>query len=196
MRKRYTAVLTTLTIVIPTYAGAASPAPALLEGDERTACEVILCLSTGQRPSECTPPLKRFFSIRHRKPHKQLRKRMDFLSMCPDGGAVDDTYRKVLATSGQTCQMDSLLSYLNGYKGDPDFAPTMPAHCEAYAKHPLTYAVVLPVQQELCAEVYHYEYGYNVKHCIVRWVDPTLAGTPAAEAAALREIEDDLAKSY
>ncbi|MCR8679887.1 MULTISPECIES: TrbM/KikA/MpfK family conjugal transfer protein [Campylobacter] len=32
-----------------------------LTGDRKTACEVLLCLSSGTRPSECNPPLARFF---------------------------------------------------------------------------------------------------------------------------------------
>lgn len=48
-----------------------------LDGDARTACEVILCLSTGSRPDQCSPPLRRFFSIK--KPWK----RVNFLRLCP-----------------------------------------------------------------------------------------------------------------
>ncbi|WP_211831057.1 TrbM/KikA/MpfK family conjugal transfer protein [Kistimonas asteriae] len=55
----------------------------LLQGDQRLACEAILCLSTGQPPSECKPALERYFGIRHKKPWKQARARQDFLNMCP-----------------------------------------------------------------------------------------------------------------
>lgn len=177
-------------------ASAATPTPALLSGDERTACEVILCLSTGQRPSACSDPLRRFFSIRHRRPHKQIRKRMEFLDLCPDGGAVDRDYHRVLATSGQSCDMESLLTYLNGYEGDPEGAPTVPRHCELYARHPLTYAIEVPVQREYCAEIFNYEYGYRMEHCIQRWVDPGRAETAETEAAMLREIEADAAERW
>ena len=39
----------------------------VLSGDTRLACEAILCLSTGQRPSECTPSLDRYFGIKMRQ---------------------------------------------------------------------------------------------------------------------------------
>lgn len=40
-----------------------SPDMELLTGDTRLACEAILCLSTGERPSECQPAIRRYFSI-------------------------------------------------------------------------------------------------------------------------------------
>ena len=39
----------------------------VLTGDTRLACEAVLCLSSGDRPSECAPSIKRYFSIRHKK---------------------------------------------------------------------------------------------------------------------------------
>lgn len=55
----------------------------LLEGDERTACEAILCLSSGDRPSECSPPIEKYFSIKHKRLSDTLRARRDFLNLCP-----------------------------------------------------------------------------------------------------------------
>ncbi|MDD5785942.1 MAG: TrbM/KikA/MpfK family conjugal transfer protein [Campylobacter lanienae] len=55
----------------------------VLTGDRKTACEVLLCLSSGQRPSECNPPLARFFAIKAKKPWKTLQMRRDFLALCP-----------------------------------------------------------------------------------------------------------------
>lgn len=54
-----------------------------LTGDARTACEVILCLSSGSRPSECNAPIRRYFSIKAKKWHKTLAKRRAFLDLCP-----------------------------------------------------------------------------------------------------------------
>lgn len=56
----------------------------LLTGDERTACEVILCLSSGTRPSECNPPIRKFLSIKARKWHQTVTKRKNFLKLCPN----------------------------------------------------------------------------------------------------------------
>lgn len=58
-------------------------APDLLTGDTRLACEAILCLSSGERPSECDPALKRFFSISHKRWRDTLKARKDFLNLCP-----------------------------------------------------------------------------------------------------------------
>jgi hypothetical protein len=69
-----------LAALVVALGSTASPARAqnILSGDVRTACEVILCLSApGARPEECTPPLKKFFSIK--KPWK----RVNFLRLCP-----------------------------------------------------------------------------------------------------------------
>lgn len=55
----------------------------LLTGDARLACEAILCLSSGERPSECAPSLERYFSIKFKKPHKTIRARKNFLNLCP-----------------------------------------------------------------------------------------------------------------
>lgn len=54
-----------------------------LTGDTRLACEAILCLSTGNRPSECNPSIRRYFSIKHRRLHNTIRARHDFLRQCP-----------------------------------------------------------------------------------------------------------------
>ena len=44
-------------------ATAAQADDGLFTGDARLACEAVLCLSSGTRPSECAPLLKRCFSI-------------------------------------------------------------------------------------------------------------------------------------
>ena len=58
-------------------------AESVLTGDPKLACEAILCLSSGKRPTECAPSLNRYFSIRHRKLHQTLNARTDFLRLCP-----------------------------------------------------------------------------------------------------------------
>lgn len=55
----------------------------LLTDDVRLACEAVLCLSSGECPSECAPSLERYFSIKFRKPHKTIRARKNFLNLCP-----------------------------------------------------------------------------------------------------------------
>ena len=62
-----------------------SPNIDVLTGDARTACEVILCLSSanGRGISECQPPIRKYFSIRAKKWSDTLRKRRKFLDLCP-----------------------------------------------------------------------------------------------------------------
>ena len=59
----------------------------LLTGDTRLACEAILCLSTGNRPSECSPSIKRYFSIDHKKISDTIKERKNFLNLCPSANA-------------------------------------------------------------------------------------------------------------
>lgn len=54
-------------------------------GDKRTACEVILCLSSSTKPQECNAPIKKFFSIKAKKWWKTLELRRNFLNLCPTG---------------------------------------------------------------------------------------------------------------
>lgn len=79
------AALFTLTFSLPSAAhpAATSPTPDLLTGDVRLACEATLCLSSGERPDECQPSLKRYFSIKHKKLKDTLKARKDFLKLCP-----------------------------------------------------------------------------------------------------------------
>ena len=52
-------------------------------GDTRLACEAVLCLASGTRPSECAPSLNRYFSISARKLKDTIKKRANFLKLCP-----------------------------------------------------------------------------------------------------------------
>ncbi|WP_416192478.1 TrbM/KikA/MpfK family conjugal transfer protein [Neisseria sp. CCUG12390] len=70
-------------------------APDLLTGDTRLACEATLCLSSGERPSECNPSLRRFFSIKHKKWGDTLKARKDFLKLCPSSKENDGMRRLV-----------------------------------------------------------------------------------------------------
>lgn len=87
--KRHLAV-TALAIALATSTGGAR-AQDILSGDVRTACEVILCLAaSGGRPEECTPPLKKFFSI------KKPSKRVNFLKLCPKKSNSDWDENKIV----------------------------------------------------------------------------------------------------
>ena len=61
--------------------------PENLTGDAGLACEAILCLSSAIRPSECAASLSRYFSINAKKWADTVRKRRNFLKLCPVDGA-------------------------------------------------------------------------------------------------------------
>ena len=81
MKKKLFA-LAALVAALGSTAGTAS-AQDVLTGDTRLACEAILCLSSGTRPSECTPSLSRYFNITKRKLSDTIRARANFLQLCP-----------------------------------------------------------------------------------------------------------------
>lgn len=54
-------------------------------GDQKLACEAVLCLSSGKRPDECSPSVQRYLSIKFKKAWKTAAKRQEFLEMCPQG---------------------------------------------------------------------------------------------------------------
>ena len=84
------AILLTAALLAPGMASAAPANPAaqpdLLTGDTKLACEAILCLSSGTRPSECNLSLDRYFRIHHKKMHKTIQARENFLNLCPTSG--------------------------------------------------------------------------------------------------------------
>lgn len=53
-------------------------------GDKKAACEALLCLSTGKRPDQCDGPIRRYFSIKHKKWKDTRNARKNFLKLCPD----------------------------------------------------------------------------------------------------------------
>ena len=84
------AILLITALLAPSIASAAPATPSnpatqpdLLTGDTKLACEAILCLSSGTRPSECNPSLQRYFSIHHKKPHKTIQARENFFEPLP-----------------------------------------------------------------------------------------------------------------
>ncbi len=121
------------------------PDTALLTGDVRLACEAILCLSSGTRPSECTPSLKRYFSITHRKLSRTITARRNFLNLCPASRQDDNMHSLVnaMANGAGRCDAENLnatLSTNHGSDGTPSrrTSDAIPAHCNAYATHPYT----------------------------------------------------------
>ncbi|MGH8816379.1 MAG: TrbM/KikA/MpfK family conjugal transfer protein [Achromobacter pestifer] len=116
----------------------------VLTGDTRLACEAVLCLSSGSRPSECTPSLSRYFGINMKKLSDTLEARRDFLSLCPaseDSKEMSDLVRAISQGAGR-CDAAALNVALRSWRGNDDGSPIVsnkrPGYCNAYASHEYT----------------------------------------------------------
>jgi len=119
-------------------------------GDVRLACEAILCLSTGQRPGECSPSLHRYFNITAKKLSSTLKKRRNFLNLCPAAstdGNMQSLVNAIVNGAGR-CDAAALNASLRVWSHDRynynDDKPrtyirnTMPRHCAAYTGNAYT----------------------------------------------------------
>lgn len=94
--------------------------PDNLTGDTKLACEAILCLSSATRPSECAQSLSRYFSINAKKWADTVRKRRNFLKLCPvDGADIKDQNFANLR--------DEVLPNIDVRKCTPEYLNTMVA---------------------------------------------------------------------
>ncbi|SMB33271.1 Mating pair formation protein (plasmid) [Sterolibacterium denitrificans] len=135
-------------LVLTAALGAAMTAPAMaqevLEGDTRLACEAILCLATGKPPHECQPSLHRYFSITAKKLSDTIKKRRNFLDLCPVANQTPEMSALVAAMSqgAGRCDASSLNATLRSWGGgDNDYvyiANSMPSYCAAYTNHAYT----------------------------------------------------------
>lgn len=174
-----------LSFVFAGALGAAStPAKAddgLFTGDTRLACEAILCLSSGTRPGECAAPLRRYFSINHRKLSDTLKARRNFLSICPAANQ-DERMRTLvndIANGAGRCDAASLNASNMVWRrddGDRIIRNTAPRHCEAYQNNPYTDLTVTAARY------------VGVPERGGRWVDG------ANYEQALREYNDRIAR--
>lgn len=118
----------------------------VLSGDTRLACEAILCLSSGTRPSECSPSLSRYFGIKKKKFSDTIRARLNFLELCPVASQSPEMRSLVSAIShgAGRCDAPSLNSTLRTWTSDNDGSikividNRMPDYCAAYTGHAYT----------------------------------------------------------
>jgi hypothetical protein len=114
-------------------------------GDKKLSCEAIMCLSSGTRPSECTPSLKRYFSISHRKWKDTIKARRNFLKICPTGDDPQmESRRESILAGADKCDAASLNATLVTYPYGYDDGRTvidnrLPDHCNAYINHAYSY---------------------------------------------------------
>lgn len=119
---------------------APTEAQEVLTGDIRLACEAILCLSSGNRPTECTPSLQRYFSISYRKLSDTIRARTNFLQMCPASNQTPEMTALVnaMANGAGRCDADSLNATLRSDGESAYIGDQMPPHCFSYPNHGYT----------------------------------------------------------
>jgi hypothetical protein len=79
-----------------------------LTGDAKSACEMLLCLSSsvGGSVSECISPIRNYYAITARKMVDTIKKRKNFLSLCP--------------VSNQSPEMQALTNVLGNMQGKCD----------------------------------------------------------------------------
>lgn len=156
------AMRTTLFTAAALVISSAMPAVAqeLLEGNEKLACEAILCLSTGSPPHECSPSLKRYFSIQKKKFSDTIRARLDFLQLCPSASAEGmPSLVNVIANGAGRCEAEDMIPKLNAHlwgmcdsESGYSYVGCMadiPKVCQDYANHPLT-RLDVPVKMKTC----------------------------------------------
>ncbi|MET3435014.1 hypothetical protein ABIC71_004527 [Herbaspirillum seropedicae] len=118
----------------------------VLTGDTRLACEAILCLSSGTRPTECLPSLNRYFSINLRKFSDTIRERANFLRLCPVSNQTPEMQSLVAAIvdGAGHCDPGSLnrtlvMWRLNRHGSYETYiSDQMPEYCSAYVGHAYT----------------------------------------------------------
>lgn len=118
-----------------------------LTGDTKLACEAVLCLSSGTRPAACSPSIKRYFSIHHRKLSDTIKARKNFLHLCPASSMQPQMLSLVNAISNAEgrCTADALNSSLRTqdvqyYDLKPlrSIKSGMPGYCIAIQQHEYT----------------------------------------------------------
>lgn len=139
----------------------------ILTGDTKLACEAVLCLSSGNRPSECQESINRYFDITRKKWSDTKNARKDFLKLCP---ASSDTSQNMpvlvdnIVDGAGRCNADYLNktltkqvsklvcptgSHHGGSNGDSGcmqrwftvIKDTKPSYCTAYSTNGFTYQV-------------------------------------------------------
>lgn len=135
----------------------------LLTGDTRLACEAILCLSSGDRPGECSPSLSRYFGISKKKWKDTVKARRNFLKLCPSasepnmpalvesivngaGRCTADLLNRQLASTVSVVVCDDKKYWQDDEERCVEkritvIDNTLPDYCQTYANHEYTYHV-------------------------------------------------------
>jgi len=106
-----------------------------LHGDEKLACEAILCLAASTRPSECMPSIRRYFSISFKRFSNTLRGRLNFLNLCPIVSQPNmSNFKNAIVNGAGRCDAAAInqANFVSTGEGDSHVANAMPSYCLAY----------------------------------------------------------------
>lgn len=107
-----------------------------LRGTIGLACQAILCLSTGARPTECNPSLDYYYGLKARTMPQTISKRLIFLNLCPvSSSAGMGGWISAIANGAGRCDAQSLNSG-STVMGRVCASNAMPNYCTAYAGDP------------------------------------------------------------
>lgn len=113
----------------------------MFTGDVKLACEATLCLSSGTRPSECTPAINKYFSIKAKKMSNTIKKRKNFLELCPTATEHRETMGTLAdaITNGagrcDSAALNATLLVWKNWDGDTSqsyISDQLPGYCSAY----------------------------------------------------------------
>lgn len=140
-----------LCILLSIFSSITVSASEELTGDTKTACEVLLCLSSNTRPSECSAPISKYFSIKiyHHgsfSPGRTISARKNFLQLCPVSSQDNKMASLVDAMANQLgenlCKARELNKTVDKRRGKNGTTyrttATLPAYCDALFNHEYT----------------------------------------------------------
>lgn len=109
----------------------------VLTGDTRLACEALLCLASGTRPTECAPSISKYFSISYRRFTDTLKGRLNFLKLCPVSSQSPEmqSFVNAIAYGAGRCDAESLNAQMmvQGAEGTTIYISSqLPDYCMAY----------------------------------------------------------------
>lgn len=133
-----------------------------LTGDTKLACEAILCLSSGNPPHECQPSLRKYFSISAKKWSDTVRKRKNFLKLCPANqtAQADRNYDSLIETLSYVnggCDANTLNANLQSTRKHIGYQDTDDGIKPVYAK----FVRINPNKPSYCVALQSHEYGVN-----------------------------------
>ncbi len=158
-----------------------------LQGDEKLACEALLCLAASTRPTECIPPIRRYFSISYRRFSDTLRGRLNFLNLCPVVSQPNmASFKNAIVNGAGRCDSAAInqASYVSTWEGESYVANSMPQYCVAYYGNGLVQASA-PVYVGEPVQGGHWVEAQDYPQALQAYNDMRAKAAAEAAAAAL-----------